>query len=64
MTAVQLPVVVRLTPAPALRMERMTECLWPTEMALTQLLPGGAVRLSSTGGRRSEPSCRQLPYLR
>jgi hypothetical protein len=42
------PVEVRLTPAQALRMERMGECLWPTEklsvgeisrrLALTQLL--------------------------
>ena len=44
----QQPVVVGLTPVQALRMERMGECLWPTEklsaaevtrrLALTQLL--------------------------
>jgi hypothetical protein len=46
--ATRQPVTVRLTPARALRMERMGECLWPTEKlsaaevtrrrALTQLL--------------------------
>jgi hypothetical protein len=48
MVATRQPVTVRLTPAQALRMERMGECLWPTEklsagevarrLALTQLL--------------------------
>ena len=48
MTVGRQPVMVRLTPAQALRMERMGECLWPTEklsaaevtrrLALTQLL--------------------------
>ena len=48
MTVGRQPLVVRLTPAQALRMERMGECLWPTEklsaaevtwrLALTQLL--------------------------
>jgi len=48
MTVVRQPVMVRLTPAQALRMERMGEALWPTEklsaaevtrrLALTQLL--------------------------
>jgi len=46
--ATRQPAVVRLTPAQALRMEKMGECLWPTEklsaaevtrrLALTQLL--------------------------
>ena len=31
MTVGRQPLVVRLTPAQALRMERMGECLWPTE---------------------------------
>ena len=48
MTVGRQPVMVRLTPAQALRMERKGECLWPTEklsaaevtrrLALTQLL--------------------------
>ena len=48
MVATRQPVTVRLTPAQALRMERMGEALWPTEklsaaevtrrLALTQLL--------------------------
>ena len=48
MTVGRQPVEVRLTPAQALRMERMGEDLWPTEklsagevtrlLALTQLL--------------------------
>ena len=48
MVATRQPVVVRLTPAQSLRMEKMGECLWPTEklsaaevtrrLALTQLL--------------------------
>jgi len=48
MTVGRQPVVVRLTPAQALRMERMGQTLWPTEklsagevtrrLALTQLL--------------------------
>jgi hypothetical protein len=48
MTVGRQPVEVRLTPAQALRMERMGEALWPTEklsagevtrlLALTQLL--------------------------
>jgi hypothetical protein len=48
MTVGRQPVVVRLTSAQALRMERMGECLWPAEklsaaevsrrLALTQLL--------------------------
>ena len=51
MTVGRQPLVVRLTPAQALRMERMGECLWPTEklsaakvirrLALTQLLRAG-----------------------
>jgi hypothetical protein len=46
--ATRQPVTVRLTPAQALRMEKMSEALWPTEklsaaevtrrLALTQLL--------------------------
>jgi hypothetical protein len=46
--ATRQPVTVRLTPAQTLRMERIGECLWPTEklsagevtrrLALTQLL--------------------------
>jgi hypothetical protein len=31
MTVGRQPVVVRLTPAQALSMERMGECSWPTE---------------------------------
>ena len=48
MVATRQPVTVRLTSAQALRMERIGECLWPTEklsaaevtrrLALTQLL--------------------------
>ena len=48
MVATRQPLTVRLTPAQALRMERMGEALWPTEklsavevtrrLALTQLL--------------------------
>jgi len=48
MTVARQPVVMRLMPAQALRMERMGETLWPTEklsagevtrrLALTQLL--------------------------
>jgi hypothetical protein len=48
MVVTRQPVTVRLTPAQALRMERMGEALWPTEklsaaevtrrLALTQLL--------------------------
>jgi hypothetical protein len=48
MTVRRQPMVVRLTPAQTLRMERMGETLWPTEklsagevtrrLALTQLL--------------------------
>jgi len=48
MTVARQPVMVRLTAAQTLHMERMGECLWPTEklsaaevtrrLALTQLL--------------------------
>ena len=48
MTVARQPVMVRLTPAQTLRIERMDEALWPTEklsaaevtrrLALTQLL--------------------------
>jgi len=43
MTAARQPVMVRLTPAQALRMEQMGECLWPTEKSAAEVIPRRAL---------------------